>query len=139
MSPCGEHSALKTKFSLMQNSENVFQVLLIGTICTILLTSAENIMRVQELELFESNTRVWGWLCYRGGSIQFLGTKRHHDKWLQLTEDYAVRGCFAMSELGHGSNVFFYCPNCIYVISPAVSRFLYIDFGFQSLTFTKNY
>lgn len=40
-----------------------------------------------------------------GGAIQYLGTKRHHDKWLALTEAYQVRGCFAMSELGHGSNV----------------------------------
>ncbi|KAJ7542883.1 hypothetical protein O6H91_09G016000 [Diphasiastrum complanatum] len=40
-----------------------------------------------------------------GGAIQFLGTKRHHDKWLQATEDYVVKGCFAMTELGHGSNV----------------------------------
>ncbi|KAH8932954.1 hypothetical protein BDL97_18G006000 [Sphagnum fallax] len=40
-----------------------------------------------------------------GGAIQFFGTKRHHDKWLQQTEDYIVRGCFAMTELGHGSNV----------------------------------
>ncbi|ERN14015.1 hypothetical protein AMTRI_Chr01g133320 [Amborella trichopoda] len=40
-----------------------------------------------------------------GGAIQFFGTKRHHDKWLRDTECYAVKGCFAMSELGHGSNV----------------------------------
>ncbi|KAL5573649.1 hypothetical protein UlMin_023246 [Ulmus minor] len=40
-----------------------------------------------------------------GGAIQFFGTKRHHDKWLRDTESYAVKGCFAMSELGHGSNV----------------------------------
>eukprot|EP00249_Psilotum_nudum_P005913 c19319_g1_i1 orf=197-2248(+) len=40
-----------------------------------------------------------------GGAIQFLGTQRHHEKWLQATEDFAVKGCFAMSELGHGSNV----------------------------------
>lgn len=40
-----------------------------------------------------------------GGAIQFFGTKRHHDKWLSDTENYAIKGCFAMSELGHGSNV----------------------------------
>ncbi|XP_041005350.1 acyl-coenzyme A oxidase 3, peroxisomal-like [Juglans microcarpa x Juglans regia] len=40
-----------------------------------------------------------------GGAIQFFGTKSHHDKWLRDTENYAIKGCFAMSELGHGSNV----------------------------------
>ncbi|KAM1189507.1 hypothetical protein ACFX13_026002 [Malus domestica] len=40
-----------------------------------------------------------------GGAIQFFGTKRHHDKWLSDTENYTIKGCFAMSELGHGSNV----------------------------------
>ncbi|RWV88211.1 hypothetical protein GW17_00049719 [Ensete ventricosum] len=44
-------------------------------------------------------------LGYRGGAIRFFGTKRHHDKWLKATEDYQVKGCFAMTELGHGSNV----------------------------------
>ncbi|GAU46772.1 hypothetical protein TSUD_92670 [Trifolium subterraneum] len=40
-----------------------------------------------------------------GGAVKFLGTKRHHDKWLRATENYDMKGCFAMSELGHGSNV----------------------------------
>ncbi|KAB5530011.1 hypothetical protein DKX38_020092 [Salix brachista] len=40
-----------------------------------------------------------------GGAIQFMGTKRHHDKWLRDTETYAMKGCFSMTELGHGSNV----------------------------------
>ncbi|KAK7405022.1 hypothetical protein VNO78_06157 [Psophocarpus tetragonolobus] len=40
-----------------------------------------------------------------GGAVKFLGTKRHHDKWLNSTENYEIKGCFAMSELGHGSNV----------------------------------
>ncbi|KAK4286111.1 hypothetical protein QN277_002717 [Acacia crassicarpa] len=40
-----------------------------------------------------------------GGAVRFLGTKRHHDKWLRDTENYVIKGCFAMTELGHGSNV----------------------------------
>lgn len=40
-----------------------------------------------------------------GGAVQFFGTRRHHEKWLKDTEDYVVKGCFAMTELGHGSNV----------------------------------
>jgi alkylation response protein AidB-like acyl-CoA dehydrogenase len=41
----------------------------------------------------------------RGSAVKFLGTKRHHDKWLLDTENYVIKGCFAMTELGHGSNV----------------------------------
>uniref|UniRef100_A0A2K1WRX5 Acyl-coenzyme A oxidase n=1 Tax=Populus trichocarpa TaxID=3694 RepID=A0A2K1WRX5_POPTR len=40
-----------------------------------------------------------------GGAIQFMGTKRHHDKWLRDTETFGLKGCFSMTELGHGSNV----------------------------------
>ncbi|CAH8339770.1 unnamed protein product [Eruca vesicaria subsp. sativa] len=40
-----------------------------------------------------------------GNAVKFFGTKRHHEKWLKDTEDYLVKGCFAMTELGHGSNV----------------------------------
>lgn len=40
-----------------------------------------------------------------GGAVQFFGTERHHTKWLKDTETYKVKGCFAMTELGHGSNV----------------------------------
>lgn len=40
-----------------------------------------------------------------GGSIQKLGTKKHHDTYLKDTGEAALLGCFAMTETGHGSNV----------------------------------
>lgn len=40
-----------------------------------------------------------------GGSIQKLGTKKHHDLYLTDTGKASLLGCFAMTETGHGSNV----------------------------------
>lgn len=40
-----------------------------------------------------------------GGSIQKLGTKKHHDTFLSETGLANLLGCFAMTETGHGSNV----------------------------------
>ncbi len=40
-----------------------------------------------------------------GGSIQKLGSKRHHDMYLKDTGETKLLGCFAMTETGHGSNV----------------------------------
>ncbi|WP_209405148.1 acyl-CoA dehydrogenase [Pseudozobellia sp. WGM2] len=40
-----------------------------------------------------------------GGSIQKLGTKKHHDQFLSETGRTELLGCFAMTETGHGSNV----------------------------------
>ncbi|MCB0669858.1 MAG: acyl-CoA dehydrogenase family protein [Saprospiraceae bacterium] len=40
-----------------------------------------------------------------GGSVQHLGTKIHHDKYLRQIGDAQLLGCFAMTETGHGSNV----------------------------------
>ncbi|BBM86496.1 acyl-CoA dehydrogenase family protein [Candidatus Uabimicrobium amorphum] len=40
-----------------------------------------------------------------GGSVFFLGTKYHHDKYLARIGDMECMGCFAMTEEGHGSNV----------------------------------
>lgn len=44
-------------------------------------------------------------LDLRGAVIQSIGTKQHHDKCFKDNENYMVKGCFAMTELGHGSNV----------------------------------
>lgn len=40
-----------------------------------------------------------------GGSIQHLGTEKHHNRYLPDVGTLDLPGCFAMSELGHGSNV----------------------------------
>lgn len=40
-----------------------------------------------------------------GGSIQKLGTKKHHDQYLTEAGETKLLGCFAMTETGHGSNV----------------------------------
>ena len=40
-----------------------------------------------------------------GGSIQQLGTERHHEAYLREVGSLALPGCYAMTETGHGSNV----------------------------------
>jgi acyl-CoA oxidase len=40
-----------------------------------------------------------------GGAVLHLGTRRHHERYLAATARLTVPGCFAMTELGHGSNV----------------------------------
>jgi len=40
-----------------------------------------------------------------GGSILQLGTAKHHREYLQRVGTLELPGCFAMSEVGHGSNV----------------------------------
>jgi len=40
-----------------------------------------------------------------GGSVYWLGTKKHHDKYIKDIGTMALPGCFAMTETGHGSNV----------------------------------
>lgn len=40
-----------------------------------------------------------------GGSVHNLGTKYHHDLYLEDIGSLKLPGCFAMTETGHGSNV----------------------------------
>jgi len=41
-----------------------------------------------------------------GGAINMLGTERHHKEYLPDAGSLELPGCFAMTENGHGSNVF---------------------------------
>ncbi len=40
-----------------------------------------------------------------GGALMQLGTERHHEEFLRPALDFSLPGCFAMSEVGHGSDV----------------------------------
>ena len=40
-----------------------------------------------------------------GGSVAQLGTETHHQKWLADIGSLALPGCYAMTEVDHGSNV----------------------------------
>ena len=40
-----------------------------------------------------------------GGAVLHLGTEEHHEKWLPGILDFSVPGAFAMTEIGHGSDV----------------------------------
>lgn len=40
-----------------------------------------------------------------GGSVLQLGTQRHHDAYLERIGRLDLPGCYAMTEVGHGSNV----------------------------------
>ena len=40
-----------------------------------------------------------------GGSVLWLGTQKHHEKYLENIGKLKLAGCYAMTETGHGSNV----------------------------------
>ncbi len=69
-----------------------------------------------------------------GGSVLRLGTDYHHRKYLPATAAVELPGCFAMTEIGHGSNVRDLETTAVY--DPANQ-----EFDLHSPTFTsgKNY
>ena len=69
-----------------------------------------------------------------GGSVLRLGTDYHHRKYLPATATVDLPGCFAMTEIGHGSNVRDIETSATY--DPATG-----EFDLHSPTFTagKNY
>jgi acyl-CoA oxidase len=66
-----------------------------------------NLAGFQELVLADPSLQIksgvqWGLF---GSAVLQLGTKPHHDKWLEAIVDMSLPGAFAMTETGHGSDV----------------------------------
>jgi acyl-CoA oxidase len=55
-----------------------------------------------DLSLLVKNGVQWGLF---GGAVRHLGSKEHHDRYLEDILTLALPGCFAMTETGHGSDV----------------------------------
>ncbi len=56
-----------------------------------------------------------------GGALELLGTRRHHEAYLRDVISFALPGCFAMTETGHGSDVQQLRTTCTY--DPATQTF----------------
>ncbi len=69
-----------------------------------------------------------------GGSVLRLGTDYHHQKYLPATATTDLLGCFAMTEIGHGSNVRDLETTATY--DPATQQF---DLHSPTFTSGKNY
>ncbi|MFB8388430.1 acyl-CoA dehydrogenase [Microbacterium sp. NPDC055910] len=66
-----------------------------------------NISGFEELVLADPSLQIkagvqWGLF---GSAIHQLGTKKHHDLWLEGAMNLEIPGAFAMTETGHGSDV----------------------------------
>ncbi|MGE0220836.1 acyl-CoA dehydrogenase [Mycolicibacterium sp.] len=59
-------------------------------------------LAMSDLSLMVKAGVQWGLF---GGAIENLGTKRHHEAYVQRIIDLDLLGCFAMTETGHGSDV----------------------------------
>ncbi|TSD99561.1 acyl-CoA oxidase [Skermania sp. ID1734] len=59
-------------------------------------------LAMSDLSLMVKAGVQWGLF---GGAIENLGTKRHHDAYVKPLIDLDLLGCFAMTEMGHGSDV----------------------------------
>lgn len=66
-----------------------------------------NIAGFEELVLADPSLQIKGgvqWGLF-GSAVLHLGTTEHQDKWLPGIMSLEIPGCFAMTEIGHGSDV----------------------------------
>jgi acyl-CoA oxidase len=59
-------------------------------------------LAMSDLSLMVKAGVQWGLF---GGAVENLGTERHHEAYVKQTISLELRGCFAMTETGHGSDV----------------------------------
>jgi acyl-CoA oxidase len=59
-------------------------------------------LAMSDLSLMVKAGVQWGLF---GGAVENLGTERHHEKYVKKIINLELRGCFAMTETGHGSDV----------------------------------
>ncbi|MFT4235187.1 MAG: acyl-CoA dehydrogenase [Microbacterium sp.] len=70
-------------------------------------TQGGNLAGFEELVLADPSLQIksgvqWGLF---GSAVFQLGTKQHHDAWLNDIREFRIPGAFAMTEIGHGSDV----------------------------------
>jgi acyl-CoA oxidase len=59
-------------------------------------------LAMSDLSLMVKAGVQWGLF---GGAVENLGTERHHEAYVKKIINLDLRGCFAMTETGHGSDV----------------------------------
>lgn len=59
-------------------------------------------LAMSDLSLMVKAGVQWGLF---GGAVENLGTERHHEAYVEKIINLELRGCFAMTETGHGSDV----------------------------------
>jgi acyl-CoA oxidase len=59
-------------------------------------------LAMSDLSLMVKAGVQWGLF---GGAVENLGTERHHETYVKKIISLELRGCFAMTETGHGSDV----------------------------------
>ena len=70
-------------------------------------TSAESVANFEMMAMGDLSLTIKSGVQHGlfGGAITNLGTQKHHEKYLPGAIDVSLPGCFAMTELGHGSDV----------------------------------